>query len=457
MEDAGKKCILINLPGSSPPRIKGVVLSSFLTPGESYISPKGLVEKYPPLAKYRVVPNFSLKFAGDDEAFIKDVREMAYDRFDAARMMMKRERWDFFFVLFTFSDTFQHSYYQRILDDIKAGKQTDLLETYRDFDRYLGRFAKDFPKVNFMLVSDHGFGKVKHTFFINKWLESEGYLKTKSCLTGGNLENTMTFNYLLKSRPTDIKTRILSLVFKALAKIPFALPVAGLVLRAVLSAAPRYKKIVLLRQLANIGLQPNLKQTVAYSLPGTRREIYINLKAKFSDGVVEDKDYKKKRAEIVNKLRKLTTPDGNKVFERVQFKEEVYSGHCLNEAPDILLECANVVVNSELFASAPVVKALGSWHNMEGIFLAWGPDIKKASKKVSARLIDIAPTALALVGLGTDQNMDGVVLKNILKPAFRISPLRRMRKKVGPKPAGGDPKSKDEEIVKERLKQLGYL
>jgi len=51
-----KKCVLINLPCSYPPRIYGIVITDFLTRGSDFIFPKSLIQDVPELNKYRVVP-----------------------------------------------------------------------------------------------------------------------------------------------------------------------------------------------------------------------------------------------------------------------------------------------------------------------------------------------------------------------------------------------------------------
>ena len=50
---------------------------------------------------------------------------------------------------------------------------------------------------------------------------------------------------------------------------------------------------------------------------------------------------------------------------------------------------------------------------MSGIFLAHGPGIKKDFKIEGARIFDIAPTILHMLGLRIPQDMDGRVLEEI--------------------------------------------
>jgi arylsulfatase A-like enzyme len=91
---------------------------------------------------------------------------------------------------------------------------------------------------------------------------------------------------------------------------------------------------------------------------------------------------------------------------------------------------------------------------MNGIFLASGPAIAAAGKIDGARITDVAPTALALLGLPVPEVMDGRVLHDI----FRAVPHIAREAGVPITTAGDDAYTpEDEEAVKERLRQLGYL
>jgi len=51
-----------------------------------------------------------------------------------------------------------------------------------------------------------------------------------------------------------------------------------------------------------------------------------------------------------------------------------------------------------------------SCHLMNGIFIAYGPDIAKGRKISGAQIYDIAPTILHMFGLPVPNDMDGKVL-----------------------------------------------
>jgi hypothetical protein len=90
--------------------------------------------------------------------------------------------------------------------------------------------------------------------------------------------------------------------------------------------------------------------------------------------------------------------------------------------------------------------------------IAQGEAFKKGKEIQGARLIDMAPTILYLMGQPVPEDMDGRVLEELFEPAF----IEANRVQVGGS-AGLDAEQgaqySDEEaaIVEERLKGLGYI
>ena len=55
-----------------------------------------------------------------------------------------------------------------------------------------------------------------------------------------------------------------------------------------------------------------------------------------------------------------------------------------------------------------------SWHRPQGVLVMSGPGVKKGAEIASPTILDLAPTALALLGLGAGEDMDGRVLAEAL-------------------------------------------
>ncbi|MBN3038334.1 MAG: alkaline phosphatase family protein [Candidatus Omnitrophica bacterium] len=77
------------------------------------------------------------------------------------------------------------------------------------------------------------------------------------------------------------------------------------------------------------------KESLCYSLiPG---RIFINLQGREQKGSVSKNDYQKLRLEIKEKLLEFNDPNnGEKVIEKVFFREEIYKGPYLEQAADII-------------------------------------------------------------------------------------------------------------------------
>jgi predicted AlkP superfamily phosphohydrolase/phosphomutase/tetratricopeptide (TPR) repeat protein len=58
-----------------------------------------------------------------------------------------------------------------------------------------------------------------------------------------------------------------------------------------------------------------------------------------------------------------------------------------------------------------------SWHRPQGVLVMSGPGVKRGAEIASPTILDLAPTALALLGLGAGEDMDGRVLAEALTGA----------------------------------------
>jgi len=74
--------------------------------------------------------------------------------------------------------------------------------------------------------------------------------------------------------------------------------------------------------------------TIAFALDPSR--IYINLKEKYPLGTVEKKDYDRLREELKSAFLEIKY-EGEPILRKVFFKEDIYDGPYLNQAPDLVL------------------------------------------------------------------------------------------------------------------------
>jgi hypothetical protein len=152
---------------------------------------------------------------------------------------------------------------------------------------------------------------------------------------------------------------------------------------------------------------------------GKRSEIWINLKGRQPQGIVEPgREYDELCFDIDNQLRAARDPvTGEPYVERVFRREEVYKGPFVYLAPDLLVR----------------------WHRG-----GW--------------IDNIAPTIFYLMGLPVPSDMDGRVLTEIIEPYILSSrPVRKAEVKTDATDERHIFNQEDEEIIAERLRGLGYV
>jgi len=296
------------------------------------------------------------------------------------------------------------------------------------------------------IVSDHGFGPAHKYCSLNIWLLQEGFLKLK----------------------TDALTRIKRLLFRIGAtpelafKIVRALPLGSLAPTRGVSSKPGASK--LLSKLFLSFNDVDWSNTRAFS-KGNYGQIYVNLKGREPQGSVEPSDYDEVCKKLMARLKAMKDPiNGEPWAGEVFRREEVYSGPRVEDAPDIsflprdmrYLPLGNADFNSNKF----IVDAFGisGCHRMDGVMIASGGPIRRGLDAGQAKIWDVAPTLLYLLGEPVPEDMDGRVLKESIEQEF-IS-----RHEVRFKEAAASSQSTVQEFsgeenaeVIERLRSLGYI
>jgi len=410
LDNNKKKCILINLPVSYPPRIGGTVITSLMTPGDDFIFPPGLADEIPELREYRIIPDTSL-FLDDKEAqYVNDIRGLEKNRFICAKKLYRRE-WDFFFMLFSGTDWVQHQMYDKLISE-KSGDESHSMRFYQEIDEYIGWFVDNAAeKTNILLMSDHGFRAYDKAFFVNSWLKDEGYLRLEPRTKQKIPEHRFSADQGGKRHK----------------KIDIGLPIFllnNLKILSFLSAGYNRVKAILPFEIHLKGIQPNLSKTTAfnasYDIVGG---IYINDENRFVDGIVKAENYDELRCGIMDKLKGLRNPKtGESTIKRIYKKEDIYRGEQAHLAPDVIftLSDENMCVSASLYSDKAFDEIKSNTHSLNGIFLAYGQDIIKGADINDAKIIDLAPTLLHMFGMPIPGDMDGRVLKSMFKQGSKL-------------------------------------
>jgi arylsulfatase A-like enzyme len=96
---------------------------------------------------------------------------------------------------------------------------------------------------------------------------------------------------------------------------------------------------------------------------------------------------------------------------------------------------------------------------MYGIFMAYGKAIRGGVEVSGAGLVDLAPTILHMLGEPIPAHMDGRVLTEIIADTFEPQETghREVTWSVEPKPQGDVLSEEEEQLLGERLRNLGYV
>jgi len=289
-----------------------------------------------------------------------------------------------------------------------------------------------------LVVSDHGHGPLRKRINLNKWLIDNGYMKLSKPILNKNygrcillLQNILV-NILVK------QLRSLKIFYKVYQKLP-----------------NKVKEYLLKRVQPKLVVKTDMidwKNTKAYF--SGYNGININLKGREPEGIVDDKEeYKRLISEIIKKLKTLKDPEtGRPVIKNVWMKYELYTGPFVENLPDIIIEYSGeseyesvLGFNEQYLINKPLfyIPDVSSAHKRNGIFIAYGPGIKKGYR-VDVKIYDIAPTILHIFGLPIPNDMDGKVLMEIFEPDSEFA--RRKPKYVNP--SYYDKKSEAEKLKK---------
>lgn len=467
LSDRGFRVGVMNVPMTFPPEaVNGFMISGLDTPDErsSFIHPPDLREHLKKQFGRVRIDLVYLEFMRSDETRAEVLREMAAiedHRSHLATYLLERFPVDVFMLVFGSVDQVQH-YFWHYMDPVHprhdargaAAFGNAIKNAYRKVDEKLGELLDRMPEgTPTIVMSDHGAGPSSDTvLFLNQYLAELGVLQFRE--RHRSFLNTAIgkLDPLLRStlRPEQ-KARIANL-FPGLRN--------------------RWEQ----RLCSAASIDWARTRAFGYEILPTYANLWVNLREKFPEGTVSPgREYEALLDFLVEKLYDLKHPStGGRLIERIYKKSDLYSGPHTEWAPDLTLswwqeEGFSVRPSTPFSEAPPVRKREGGFdklvnqsgtHRMEGVFLLHGPPFEPGPLADGARIVDLAPTLLYLMGCPIPEDMDG----RVIQAAFRKEYLSQHPIRYAP-PAGTvgsarvDPTySKEEaETVRQRLRALGYL
>lgn len=446
LSDEGKKVGVVNVPTVFPPKeVNGfMVAGGLLTPlykDTEYTFPPGLKRELKRVANgYELLPLADLRIWGKEREFLKRFKRNIEKQARAVKYLITNWEWDFLTYVFYATDSAQHYFWHHMdethprHDRRKSAQYRDAIkEVYQKVDAAIGDFLSVLPEdTTILIVSDHGTAPAYGNFVANAWLRDRGFLSYKQ--QGRDLKRALRQALIWFK---DLLSRLLS---------------PTLVELVVRCLPRRILKTFLYRELYRKLSQQFMesidwRQTKAYSLG--MGGIFINLEGREPQGIVKPADYKRVREELIAEFLKLKDPEGQKPVSQVFRKEEVYWGKHLDSAPDLFLLLERYAPNPgfsgrKVWAKSPV----SGGHNRYGTFIAYGPQIRKGLQIENAKIYDITPTVLHLMGLAIPKDIDGRVLQEIFEEDSEPAKRPVAYQDVG---------EGERERVKDRIRELKRL
>lgn len=454
LSEHGKRVVVVNIPVTYPPvAVNGVLLSGMDAPGKDceYTYPRELRQEIE-----RLFPDYviSLHFGGyltSEKRIEEAIGELLHEADVRTRVFLHllARGGDFAAVKYNLTDL-AHHYFWRFMDEHHPGYDPDLgskfsdaiFRVYRKADGCIGIVRERFPDATIILLSDHGGGSARNkTVYLNEWLRAQGLLVPKK--TGGGVRGRVT---------ETLESAMLCLMrhLSGRAKDSLRRLLPGL-----------RSRVVSWLKFANI----EWSRTKAFA-GESYGAIRINRAGEYPEGIVEPGEYEALRSSIIRGLEALTDPDtGERCFEKVFRREDIYAGAFVADAPDLIA----ITTDLAYFMSAKlrkgtnlrVVEPKAHWrgvsgvHRLHGIVGAVGPGVKGGVELANAEIIDLAPTILHLMGLPIPRDYDGKVLVDMLEDSGRAPVYAEDSEWHGG--AGGTYTKEDEAKVAETLRGLGYI
>jgi predicted AlkP superfamily phosphohydrolase/phosphomutase len=270
----GKKTVVINMPATYPAReINGVLISGFVAIDINKAVYPASLVPRLNGLSYRIDVD-TMKARQDHDFLIRDLDATLEGRKQAADFLWNEIDWDLFIVVITGTDRLMHFVWDAYEDEAHPYHQA-FLDYFKKVDGFVGRLYDRFTSLD-------GSNDKRDQFYM---LSDHGFTGIK---TEVYLNQWLKKNGYLKFGKDQPET------------------------------------------IMDIG-----PGSTAFAMDPSR--LYVNLKEKYPLGTVDSKDYESVRQELKAGLEGLTFEDGNNIVNKIYFKEELYKGPCVEQAPDLVI------------------------------------------------------------------------------------------------------------------------
>ena len=469
LSDAGYTVGTMNIPFTYPPEhLNGFQISGMDTPSEKspFIYPPELhSELVNLLGRFQLDLRYLGYMSTDPrrQRVLAEMEKLDHQWLSASLYLMEKHPADVMMFTFMSIDTVQHHFWHYMdsthhLHNPAAVERFGdaVLRVYERLDDAVGQMLQKISSdTSVLVVSDHGGGPTSdRVVYLNRYLAQLGllhYRKDERSALKKLTQKMVRGSYtLLRSSLSSRQKSFLARTLPALRK-------------RFESAFTSFDKI-------------DWARTKVYcsEVLASPPSISINLKGVKPGGIVEQREYEPLLKLISDRLKELKDPRTNEpVIKRILRRGEIFHGPYANEAADLILDWweTSHFSTSPSFPEDTLKPAVeirerkpstesewGGTHRRDGIVIAHGDSFKKGAEIRGARLIDMAPTILHLLGQPVPADMDGRVLEELFEPAFiAANPIQVGISEGSDGGQGAQYSAEEAAIVEERLKALGYI
>ncbi len=363
----GRRVAVVGMPpGYPPPHVNGVYVSDFLTPDHAtdFVYPPSYRAEIEAAAKGEYM--FDVTFRAEDRDRVeREVFEMTRRRFEVARRLWAKERWDLFALHEIGPDRIHHAFW-KFFDPShpKYATGSPFNSTadryYRLLDEEIARFLELVPDdVAVWIASDHGSQAMEGCFCINEWLLRNGYLALKG------------------PRP------------------PPGTP---------LDSVPI-----------------DWSRTRVWGAGGYYARLFLNVRGREPEGIVAPEAIPTLVRELEQRLSAVLGPDGRPLGVVLLDPHRVYR-EARGDPPDLMAyfrglhwRSAGTIGYDGLFLSENDTGPDDSVHSMDGFFLLYAPhDGAPAGRLAEQSILDVAPTLMQRMGVPIPPHVQGKPIRELL-------------------------------------------
>ena len=318
------------------------------------------------------------------------------------------------------------------------GTRKELKDAYLRIDAILSEIIEACKGCLVLVVSDHGCKEATTAFNVPAFLSRLGLLRFK------------------RSGLSRLREELSQAIMRVFYRIP---NLRVLVVNAGLLAGRKRILGLLGSSLLN-RVDFERTQIFPFGGGGSWFGIWANRIDQFELGQIRSEDKNNVLDHFIRAISGLRDPsNGKRVLKKLLTREDL-GYEDAPRFPDLVVQLEDEYFPSFTpLRSSTLLRSRELVHSDNGVFLATGPGIKKDQRICGLGLLDIAPTALHMLGMPVPRCMNGRVLREIFERGSQFAKQDVSYENVEKEVAARHSTLtvEEEERIAQRLKSLGYL